>query len=151
MFWAKMWDKVPKSGLIALGCLVFYAVIRYSSFYDDGILQPFLKILWVVPFSYALIWFGYSAPRFFNTITHKIGDLSYGIYIWHMVVINYFIYFNILEKVSNLNSNLIHLLVIIITVVIAIFSWNFIEKQALKLKPYTSRIVKENAKTKQIV
>lgn len=56
------------------------------------------------------------------------NDISYGIYIYHMLVINVFVQMKFVGNISYL------LMALIITVCIAIISWVFIEKKALSLK-----------------
>jgi peptidoglycan/LPS O-acetylase OafA/YrhL len=56
-------------------------------------------------------------------------DLSYGIYVWHMPVINMLI-------VMDLNNPLIALIIIILASAV---SWYFVERPALKLKNQTLR------------
>ena len=56
----------------------------------------------------------------------KGNDISYGIYIYHMIIINFMI-----EK--NLNNSFMYVLVVtIITIVLALTSWFIIEKPILK-------------------
>ncbi|MFT6716153.1 MAG: peptidoglycan/LPS O-acetylase OafA/YrhL [Saprospiraceae bacterium] len=55
-------------------------------------------------------------------------DISYGMYIYHMPVINVFLYTSLFTGLSNI------FLVIIITFVFAFLSWTLVEKKSLKLK-----------------
>lgn len=55
-------------------------------------------------------------------------DLSYGIYIYHMVVVNFFVSNGWLYRVEYV------LLVALITLILSILSWCLIEKRALALK-----------------
>jgi peptidoglycan/LPS O-acetylase OafA/YrhL len=57
------------------------------------------------------------------------NDISYGLYIYHMVVINYLIY-NGIQKHQ-------FLLTFMITFILAILSWKFVERPSLKLKKST--------------
>jgi len=67
----------------------------------------------------------------FGTAPKKIKfDLSYGIYIWHSVVINLLI---IVGWYSVVN-------VMLMTLLVASVSWVFIEKPALKMKTFSSRV-----------
>ena len=56
-------------------------------------------------------------------------DISYGVYIWHMVIINFFLVFGHYSVVS----------VVITTLLIAGFSWFVIEKPALAFKKSSIR------------
>lgn len=55
-------------------------------------------------------------------------DISYGMYIYHMPIINLFLYTSLFEGISNVIA------VIIITFVFAFLSWLYVEKKCLKLK-----------------
>ncbi|WP_418637374.1 acyltransferase family protein [Winogradskyella sp.] len=56
------------------------------------------------------------------------NDLSYGIYIYHMPIINFLLYIEILNSFTNV------LLTIFSSFAFALLSWKFIEKNMLKLK-----------------
>lgn len=58
-------------------------------------------------------------------------DISYGVYIYHMVVVNVFVQVAIFSPEENL------LVMLAITIVIALISWRFVEKPALSLKKYS--------------
>lgn len=130
-----VWGKIKKNNFLAIGSLLLYILIRYELLFSSESVYLFWELLWVIPFGYFVIWFGYNGPSFLNKFTNKIGDISYGTYIWHMVVINYFIYFNIDEK---LTGTVLILLVLIVTVLLALISWWLVEKKILKYKPYNS-------------
>jgi peptidoglycan/LPS O-acetylase OafA/YrhL len=56
------------------------------------------------------------------------NDISYGVYLYHMPIVNFFIY-------NNLTKSYIHLVLsIILTLLFAIISWRVIEKPFLSLK-----------------
>jgi peptidoglycan/LPS O-acetylase OafA/YrhL len=56
------------------------------------------------------------------------NDISYGIYIYHMLVINSFVELKLVGKLSFL------FFAILLTIVVAMLSWTFVEKKALRLK-----------------
>ena len=56
------------------------------------------------------------------------NDISYGIYIYHMPILNVFVTFGLMNDVKYL------WMVLISAFVFAILSWSLIEKRALKLK-----------------
>lgn len=67
----------------------------------------------------------------YRNISDKVlkgNDISYGVYIYHMLIINYFVHHNYLYKTNYL------ILVFFITIIIAYLSWVFVEKKALSLK-----------------
>ena len=55
-------------------------------------------------------------------------DLSYSVYLYHMLVVQ------ILISLGFSGSLWLYLIVVVVTFAIACVSWNFIEKPALKLK-----------------
>lgn len=75
---------------------------------------------------------GISKTKYISTLSFKIGDLSYGVYIYgfliQQVLLNYF-------QLSALELIIPSLL---ITYVFAYFSWHFIEKKMLKFKNFLS-------------
>ena len=62
----------------------------------------------------------------------KNNDISYGIYIFHMPVINYLLY-------KNIDYPLNFLLAIVLILLLSSISWFFIEKPFLSFKKYTLR------------
>lgn len=134
VLFAGIWDILKHSLPKALLSLTFYISSRYIISTDLNAITIVLDIISVVSLGYFVIWFGFNAPKVFYRFTNRIGDLSYGIYIWHMIVINYFLFWNINDKIQG--TSLI-LLVVLITFVLGWISWHLIEKPALKFKPYT--------------
>ena len=75
---------------------------------------------------FLIIKIAYSLPHLSNLILKKI-DISYGIYILHMPVVNYLIYKNI----SGYSGAVLALLA---TIILSLFLWFFLEKKILNLK-----------------
>jgi peptidoglycan/LPS O-acetylase OafA/YrhL len=140
IFWLKTWNRVSQRIEWALLCVAVYLVVRLglASVGWTGALGPFWHLAWGLPLSYAVVWFGYHAPRQINSIT-RIGDLSYGVYVWHMVVINIFIYLYDKYIIFNGLSTAVHLLVLSASLGLALCSWWLIERPALKMKPFSTR------------
>ena len=63
-------------------------------------------------------------------------DISYGVYIYHMLVVNILVYFGLKGSYINL------LMVFIINSALAMFSWFGIEKIAIRKKHYTIKKLK---------
>ena len=82
--------------------------------------------LFVLPILVLLI--GISFSKILHYIPNKIGDISYGVYIYGFLIqqtlMNYF----------NLNPYLLFFYSLIITYIISYLSWNLIEKKCLKFK-----------------
>lgn len=140
IYWSKMWSRTPKKlSLFILSAAVFLLSDSYLIHQTENLVfQYLINILWAVPLSYMAIYFGYSAPKFFGKLTNKIGDLSFGVYIWHMIVINYFIEYSVDNRLQ-LPDLAFHGIIIVISCILAWCSWTLIEKPALRLKPYSSR------------
>jgi peptidoglycan/LPS O-acetylase OafA/YrhL len=132
-----MWKRVSKSGWVWLTSLGLYVTIRYELLVTQQTVGPAGTILWAVPFSYTVLWFGNYAPARFARIS-RIGDLSYGTYIWHMIFVNFLVFFSIPSLFPGDGTWLI-LALILFTLAIAWLSWHLIEKPFLGLKSFTSR------------
>lgn len=138
VLWLRYWRDTPKSKYIFLTCIILYSLGEWV-FQVRSYFGPFWVFIKAIPLSYAVIWFGFKGPVIFNKLTTKIGDLSYGVYIWHMVIVNLFLYLEIPTQLNWLPDTIILIFVFVITFVFAKFSWTFIEKPCLKLKRFTSR------------
>jgi len=88
-----------------------------------GPIQFFLLIVVIFRFAYFLPNLG---KKFF-----KGNDISYGIYIWHMPIVNQLIYLQYHGDQFNVFIS------VFLSVMLAAFSWIFIERPALSLKSTT--------------
>ncbi|GAA3735731.1 acyltransferase [Plantactinospora mayteni] len=137
MWWRRVWHRVPQSGALAVVALVLYlgcAMWRHSVGPGMGVAVALIAGL---PLSYLVFWVGHRGPRVLRRATDRLGDLSFGTYIWHMPVVNLLIWLGAIE--GPLRGTPLILLVIALTIVCALFSWHFVEKPALRLKRYSSR------------
>lgn len=132
IFWARTWSKAPKSIYIFFLSLIMIFVLKSDMFNIYLILGDLTDLLWALPFSYAAIWFGYKGFKFFR-IFGKFEDLGMGIYIWHMLIVNIFLYIG-LKEIDIFNTPLMHITVIIVTIIMSYASRILIEKPALKFK-----------------
>jgi peptidoglycan/LPS O-acetylase OafA/YrhL len=107
--------------------LIPYVVVAYWSTGHNANfgnnLNPFFYVL-LVPVIFSL---AYSLPGLSKRITGG-NDFSYGIYIYHMPVINFMIFLGFTQ------SLLWSAIALVVTVAIAFGSWFFVEKPCLKLK-----------------
>ena len=133
IFWFKMWERTYKHYLLAIAGVVLYWSMHLDIFSISSFM--FFDFLKIFPLSYSVLWFGFNAPRFFRNLTN-FGDISYGVYIWHMVVVNVFLYYGWHQS---FNSNLVSLAVFGMTSALALLSWKFIEKPALSMKKFSSK------------
>lgn len=93
---------------------------------------------YIGPIQYALLAamcfkFAYLRPDAADHIL-KRNDFSYGIYIYHMPVINLLIYLG-------LGHSYVFLISAVLTVVLSVLSWNLVERPALRFKPVSLRAV----------
>lgn len=135
MFVAGMWMFKRFSLLIKFieGKVVFWLILYLiSNFKFLNIVFGFkynylLMIITYCIFCFFILSFAYS----FRELSSKIlcgHDISYGIYLYHMLVVNVFVELGFLYKFEYL------FLVYIITVLFGALSWNYIESRFLNLK-----------------
>lgn len=111
--------------------LICAFIILISSF---GVSLSFVQApaIYYITWSYIVIFLAYM-PLPIAKYFDKLGDISYGIYLYAFPVQQVLISLNIQVH----NFWLFTLISWIITVFFALLSWHFIEKQALKLKKYS--------------
>jgi peptidoglycan/LPS O-acetylase OafA/YrhL len=136
--WLHVWKRASQSGWLALAAAAAYVLIRYQLMPIHRYSGPLQELLWGIPFSYLAVWVGYNAPLWVSKLT-KFGDISYGIYIWHMIVVNTVIYLALPRRLGGLPSELTHVIILGCSFAISFASWKLVEKPALKLKPFTTR------------
>lgn len=142
MFWSRFWPLVPKKTWMFVSCVIIALIFKEDILGITPYIGPLNDVLWAIPYSYAIIWFGYHGFKVFR-VFNKFEDLGMGIFIWHMVVINLFLYWK-LHQISWLANEFMYFLVIIITVILAYISRVFIEKPVLKIqfnKKSTNKII----------
>lgn len=93
IFWMAAWPRTPRSGWLAFTCVIIYGGVRWSLPINGLLATHVLAPVWGFALSYLALWVGYQGPRVLACITARMGDLSYGVYIWHMVVINLVLYY----------------------------------------------------------
>ena len=101
-----------------------YLATKYFGWHGGNKINPVLYfLLSILVFSFA-----YSFPRLSDLL--KKNDISYGVYIYHMPIINLFIYFGYTSNTSFV------LIILVLTIIVASISWVFIENPAIKLKKH---------------
>ena len=108
--------------LLALYIFIGYFAAQHNANFGNNVDPLFYLLLVPLVFSGA-----YSNPSLAMRTT-KGNDFSYGIYIYHMPIVNFLIY---LGFSGNIFWSLIAL---VVTVIVAVLSWFYIEKPCLKLK-----------------
>ncbi len=117
--------------------LLFYLILYISSYFlaskynlgkGNGINFVSYILLCFLIFKLA-----YTKPTLSRNLLGG-NDISYGVYIYHMPVVNLWLFYGIQTKMSSFITALV------VTVSIATISWHFIEKPSLKLKKIGLRI-----------
>ncbi len=106
-----------------LSALIFYFLgLKFQGNYINPISALILSFL--------TISLAYTRVDLFGRILRG-NDISYGVYIYHMVVVNAFVQVAMFSPEINLVTMLV------ITIILALLSWKLIEKPALSLKKYS--------------
>ena len=114
--------KVPL--FIILYILVSYLTIDVFSFGEAG--QKLDPISYIA-LCFCIMSIAYTLPDIANLILRR-NDISYGLYIYHMPVVNLFIYLGYTGRISH------QLMAIGCSLVLASLSWFLIERPVMKLK-----------------
>jgi peptidoglycan/LPS O-acetylase OafA/YrhL len=86
-------------------------------------------LVWVI-FSFMVFSFAFSFKGLSDLLL-KGNDFSYGIYIYHMLVVNVFVHLKMVGDVKYIGA------ILALTAAFAMMSWFFIEKPCLKLKKHS--------------
>lgn len=116
------------------------ALFSYLGFNFKG---NYLNPVSVILISILIISFAYSNTLKLSDVLRG-NDISYGVYIYHMVFVNIAIHFNIFEPGVNF------FLVLLLTMLMAFISWRLIEKPVLALKKYSARITSDKKSLQRI-
>ncbi len=106
--------------------IIAYYTRHYLGWHIGNDINPILYILLTI-----LI---FSMAYSYSTFSQKIlkrNDISYGIYIYHMPIVNIFIYYGYTQEILSVVT------IIFLTISIALASWFLIEKPAIRLKKHT--------------
>jgi len=126
--------------LIPIYLLISFLTVNFSGLGTGNEINPLLFILLAnVIFSIA-----YSFPALSKKIL-KGNDISYGVYIYHIPIVNLFMYYGFMSSFYDA------MLVIIFTILMAIMSWLLIEKKCIQFKkhPLMSKLLFESNSNKQ--
>jgi peptidoglycan/LPS O-acetylase OafA/YrhL len=132
--WARFWPRMVQSGWLAAASILLYFALDKLPL-DTG--PAFIaSAAAAIPLSYAVIWFGYNGPKALGRLTTRVGDLSFSVYIWHMIVVNLLVTWG--GRSWAVDGTLLVTAVIVATTFVAFASWHLVEKPALNRKKYTS-------------
>lgn len=131
---SKLKDRIPRSISLFLFCIGCVILLKSDVLGIHQYLGNLTELLWALPFSHAIIWFGLNGPKIFRAF-NKFEDVGMGIYIWHMPVINVSLYLG-MQHVGLFakSSTLVFVSVIVATLIMAYTSSKFIEKPTLLLR-----------------
>ena len=115
------------SGKVLL-VLLLYLVITYFSveYFGWKIGNESVPLLYFIV-AMLVFSFAYSYPSLSRRLMGG-NDISYGVYIYHMPVVNVLIYYGYTSHFEHV------FLAIIATIILAILSWTIVEKRSMKLK-----------------
>ena len=112
--------------IIGTYILIYYPLNEWCHLNGGNIINPLIYLLLAtVIFSFA-----YSYKNISNKLI-KHNDISYGIYLYHMPVCNWFL------NIGWLHNMVYLLLSVLLASIISCISWIFVEKPALLLKKYS--------------
>nr|WP_199158542.1 acyltransferase [Pedobacter sp. ASV2] len=128
-----------KSHIIAVAALfIFFIIFIFSISFDIGKIQLHYFILTLI--SSIIIFNAYSGENWFykkllnNKALMYLGKISYGLYLFHSPVF-YFKTFNIFKIPTTLQGSIfIDIVSIITTIILAVISYEVVEKRALSYK-----------------
>ena len=126
-------DKVKLNGYAVLVGLCAAYLLRAFHVYE---------IVAIVVFGYAILWLALvpsGKVRCFN----RLGDYSYGIYIWHWPIIQTLIAFN-----PDISTGWLFLVSASVILPVSAVSWHLIEKPALNARPVVARFLQRSTRTK---
>lgn len=126
---AEYWGRIPHRLSWFLGAFALWMGLN-QVFHHDW----FRGILICVPLAYALVWFGYYGPAWLARIPKRLGDLSFGAYIWHMPIVNFLVW-----KGIGVNTWWIIPCTCVLALAFASVSWRLVESKALQRKRISMR------------
>ena len=130
-FLAKFLRKHQHMLLLALPVYVLYAhFMTTHGFHINNSISPLLFF----PLAAIVFITAYSAPNFAQTALHG-QDISYGVYIYHLPIMNMFLYYHYTNNILYAG------LVLLITLAVALASWFLVERPFLKRKHHATHPV----------
>jgi len=110
------------------GYALYFSVFSlWLQYFEPGYYPNFFGLVSVIILSQVVIALAYSG----RDISHKVlhgNDISYGVYLYHMPVINVFL------ETGFKGVNVTVLFVVLLTMALAFLSWKIVEQPSLRLK-----------------
>lgn len=117
-------DFIPSHGFAVV---FLFAVLVYSVYYHS----EYKAISYTLFLPYFVFWSAYNLP--WLNVVNKLGDYSYGLYIYAFPVQQF-----IISRHPDLGVNVFFFYSLLVTLVPAMMSWHLLEKPALKLKVWVN-------------
>jgi len=136
ILWYLYGAKVRLDWRLAALAVVTYAALRSAQ--TEGRSGAILTLAAALPLSYAAMWFGANGPAALGRFTARLGDISFGTYIWHMIMINLVIWWRVPER-TGVRGSALGLVVVVASLSAGWLSWQLVERPALRLKKTSSR------------
>jgi len=107
--------------LLFIFCMITKSIPSYQPIKPTGFIANLLLSVLTISMAFTI-------PKLNQLL--KGNDISYGLYIYHMPILNVFVTFNLKGDIRYL------WMVLAITMLFALLSWTLIEKRMLQLKEY---------------
>lgn len=126
VFIANIVSKIPAPLMFVGYVALAFVLTQYANIATENAISPIL----FVPVILLVFRLCYFLPKKVNKLMRG-NDISYGIYIWHMPIVNQMLYLGYRDSYWDA------FIAVVLSVVIALLSWKLIEKPALRLKKFT--------------
>lgn len=123
------WDKIKRyiEGKALIYGIIYFLFVNFFSEPSNRITS--FSIL-IANFLLAImtISLAYTKPKL-GRLLHGV-DISYGLYVYHMIIVNIFVQLKLVGEISYV------LIALLISICMAVLSWIYVESKVLKLKKY---------------
>ncbi len=128
-------NKTLQQRLLKINILIpfgLYVMTYYFALQAEGGTDNSINFISFILLGWLVFKAAFTLPSLSESLLHK-NDISYGIYIYHMPIVNFMIY-------KGMTGSYMYLAIaMIMTATIALLSWRLVEKPALKLKKISLR------------
>ena len=132
--WYYLRETVRLRWSVAFVAALLYVLLSVTNHLAGG--HRYWVVLTAIPLSYVIVCVGERGPVVFQRFTQRAGDLSFGTYVWHMVVVNLMLYSGLRQ---HLNDTIAVLVAVVGSLMMAWLSWHVVEHRALTRKRSSSR------------
>ena len=128
----KNWSLVEKyiTGRFKLWFSIYATCILFNLFFNIGIQGNKIALPWVLLITPLVLSAAFTKPDLSGRVLRR-NDISYGMYIYHMPVFNFAIYF------SGAVTMAVAWIALIAVPIFALISWKIVERPALSWKKYS--------------